>query len=1172
MRIISKFRKFKDYLISIILQLIITLWTTREFFSNSLVAGDDTLHFIARIQYYSLSPFELWESIHLGAVVPLNLYNFLAFINSFLMDSNLVIKVLIILMIFFTGIFMYLLAYKITNKNNLTSIIAMFVYSMNIFISSRIASGHFLHVFAYMLTPLIFIFIYKYTKEFKNRYIVLTGISFSLLWLTRFDPILYVSPLLLYPIFVYIFDRKKIRFNRIAKFYLVFLVIFIVLGIFIWLPFKICPPPHVATKFSINDLKYTSFPIIDAFQGSTRALTYIFYLGEISWNTHPFLSYSLYKIILMIIPVFAFSVILFERKNRDTIFFTFLALLSILLITGPRPPLEDLYIFLYKNIPFFSNLRAPMRWGHLLWFSYSILIAIGINRIMTITKNNRKTISILILMAIVSIVLTPIVIGNYYIITKGYLTWQIPSNESRPYELLSKMDGDFRVVSVPYAQPRMFMKGWAEHDLGKESYFISGKSSFYREYGDVDYKDYGRDFYVYTQYIAEYQITKKLSKILGIFDVRYIVIHGYPPTWPYYPIIKEMRALERLSYRQHKFFESLDGLTKIAEFNNNYTLVYSQHEAAFDAFRKQKPELKSIHIIHPTNLYENQYWIPRIFTPSGTILVVGGLDTFQKFAEIDSFNFSNWDLLFADHIVENLGKDELIQQIKKSDYIAFVNSEPLDLAMLLANVTWIKVKTFERDSKGWHEDDWPIIEGYFAYYRDVISAKEKGANAIYKIKIDKDSICEIWIRLFLHDKAGKLKITIDKKPIGEINAYSPQKLGFKWIKAGELKLSKGTHTIEILNVNGENKLNGIIIAKKGEIEHALNYTKQLIQNKSIHLLDIEKVKKIGIDPMKYLKEEVIFDDYWVTKYFWTQSFPENIKIRDSSNKISGITSLRIDVTPRPKPGEVVSKRFYELQNWSGIKYISFWFKGTGKGEEFNLWIYFNNSKWPNPDAVRFGPFYDNSKEWRKIVIPVDKPVAKYGKIMWNKVSRIVLAIPDKNFSGTIYLDRFSIYRGNIDRTKLESVLNAKVLLFKNSKPIENYIIKPNNKCNVTYIEFKRLSPSKWIVYVNSTGPYTLVFSNTYHKMWKAYIDGKEYYSIPSYYFINSFQINETGKHEVVIEFIGQRIQDISLMISGFANLGCFIYLFYDWRREKGDKCALKVEKKIREVLQKVVKR
>jgi len=31
-------------------------------------------------------------------------------------------------------------------------------------------------------------------------------------------------------------------------------------------------------------------------------------------------------------------------------------------------------------------------------------------------------------------------------------------------------------------------------------------------------------------------------------------------------------------------------------------------------------------------------------------------------------------------------------------------------------------------------------------------------------------------------------------------------------------------------------------------------------------------------------------------------------------------------------------------------------------------------------------------------------------------------------------------------------------------------------------------------------------------------------------------------------------------------------IFYDWRREKGDKWALKVEKKIREVLQKVVKR
>jgi hypothetical protein len=100
------------------------------------------------------------------------------------------------------------------------------------------------------------------------------------------------------------------------------------------------------------------------------------------------------------------------------------------------------------------------------------------------------------------------------------------------------------------------------------------------------------------------------------------------------------------------------------------------------------------------------------------------------------------------------------------------------------------------------------------------------------------------------------------------------------------------------------------------------------------------------------------------------------------------------------------------------------------------------------------------------------------------------------------------------------------------------------------LEFKKIRPSKWIVKVNSTAPYTLVFSNSYHPMWRAYVNGKEYKSIPSYYFINSFQINETGKHEVIIEFIGQKIQNISLIISGLAYLGCFSYLFYDWREKE----------------------
>ena len=83
-------------------------------------------------------------------------------------------------------------------------------------------------------------------------------------------------------------------------------------------------------------------------------------------------------------------------------------------------------------------------------------------------------------------------------------------------------------------------------------------------------------------------------------------------------------------------------------------------------------------------------------------------------------------------------------------------------------------------------------------------------------------------------------------------------------------------------------------------------------------------------------------------------------------------------------------------------------------------------------------------------------------------------------------------------------------------------------------------------------------------MWRAYVNGKEYRSIPSYYFINSFYINETGEHEVVIEFIGQRIQIISLIVSGLAYLFAISYLVYDWRRN--DRWARKLRERLKRYL------
>jgi len=98
----------------------------------------------------------------------------------------------------------------------------------------------------------------------------------------------------------------------------------------------------------------------------------------------------------------------------------------------------------------------------------------------------------------------------------------------------------------------------------------------------------------------------------------------------------------------------------------------------------------------------------------------------------------------------------------------------------------------------------------------------------------------------------------------------------------------------------------------------------------------------------------------------------------------------------------------------------------------------------------------------------------------------------------------------------------------------------------------------------------LSFAESHDPLWEArvYKDGKRVEivkSVPLYSVINGFWINETGNLEIVIRYKPQDWFEMGLGISVMTFAGCVAYLFYDWRREKGDKWAGKAEKRLETV-------
>jgi hypothetical protein len=82
------------------------------------------------------------------------------------------------------------------------------------------------------------------------------------------------------------------------------------------------------------------------------------------------------------------------------------------------------------------------------------------------------------------------------------------------------------------------------------------------------------------------------------------------------------------------------------------------------------------------------------------------------------------------------------------------------------------------------------------------------------------------------------------------------------------------------------------------------------------------------------------------------------------------------------------------------------------------------------------------------------------------------------------------------------------------------------------VSYEMINSCKYEAHIeNSDEPFLLIFSESYHPMWKAYIDGEEISPIPTYSLVNGFYITKTGNFNVTIYFTGQNYADIGLQIS-----------------------------------------
>lgn len=83
------------------------------------------------------------------------------------------------------------------------------------------------------------------------------------------------------------------------------------------------------------------------------------------------------------------------------------------------------------------------------------------------------------------------------------------------------------------------------------------------------------------------------------------------------------------------------------------------------------------------------------------------------------------------------------------------------------------------------------------------------------------------------------------------------------------------------------------------------------------------------------------------------------------------------------------------------------------------------------------------------------------------------------------------------------------------------------------LEVMYQSPTRYLLRVNSTTPFLLVFTETYDPLWKIKIDGSTSAVSPmrAYYFLNGFAIDEPGQHIIELEYTPQTWFNIGVIVS-----------------------------------------
>lgn len=1163
-------------------------------FTNEWPAGGDVMGWIsASYSLKDFRWLYVWRQYSFGSVQEIKSIDVLLWLGySVFRDPAVTIKVFMFGLFVMAGFTMYLLAYHFTRRH-LASLSASIIYILNQWIFSQYTEAHLGIIFGYALAPLLFLLLDRALKSGKLRDILLLALA-STVFVTGANSlsVLIIGVFLIMFVIFYFLSEVKTNLRCGAK---RFLKIAITVGIFfpLLVSFWLIPiisnatPQYISSTFQypIESTYWTvthwTYPnISDAF--TLRAVESWGYKSMVEVYTGLGLpDFPVYPL-LSVVFILAYCTLII-RRNRYTLFFATATLISMIIAKGPSSPFGYLFVWAWFNIPFFAIFRVPSRWAMMIALSHAFFVSLMVSLIerymekrehLNIKKvflrldtkisessdaisyyvsskilnkiiENLHKILYYLMLAILILTLLSGPLASFFFLNHGLQGYTYPQEYMEPYLWIAEQPGDYKVITagqIPndFTNVEFTTDLGSGHDLGYESSFIHDKPVL-QDGGwsqlPHNFVDHLRDS------VVRPQMTGNSLQVLGTLNYKYAVLPPY--------VNEDTRT----------FFLNQKG----AEIVLNESSI----------------------------IIENKFFTPLIFSSTENAVVLGGLESFWPLAKIDSFNFSQVPLIFPQWVDESVSVEALLNESDGLVFVDTDVGEMVML-LLSRDENFVKVADYGYPSSnssgywipsaGWRNN------GKFVLFGETLSTM--GENSInIPFSVPSNDIYDIWMRIAFGPNRGNLAIYIDNIPVEEIQPMSKIWIGPKWVNITRLDLESGNHVMTLKNDGaGYNDVDAIAAIKPDVFQSEMNDLINTLQGFSGRIIQVLEVENNFEFPESWSNDLRPYEGFALHTEGFQNVSPEasanasSVGVWDSSRaEADRANDGNLETrwasephAPMPQwlqiewktPQELTAAHIlfeeayaedYLIQTWDGTDWVN-QVNVTGNTMLDCLQLF--------PEAVKttklriyvtsVTALYDLASIWEleayttpwistSLSTPREASYMFALRFVQSSNQRTpYLRVDDKTVSlqpinttttgvqwyegGPVYLNSSNhlIEVGADGKVDFDEMI---VYSLKEGESMVsvNSLFEAKSDLQVSY---EKINPCKYEAHIeNSNEPFMLVFSEAYHPMWKAYIDGEEMSPIPAYSIVNGFYINKTGNFDVTIYFTGQTYADVGLKIS-----------------------------------------